>query len=72
MIKKYHVFKYNPINGCCNPSSYRLFEDFEHGTTKFTDKLKYGNKFRTIAIGWCKTGSCEHELLKKYGYTIIK
>ena len=74
VIKKYHIFKRNPTTCCCNPNSYRLFEDLDTTPkqTRVTQRLKYGNKFRSISVGYCKTGSQEHDLLKKYGYTIVK
>ena len=58
-VKKYHVFKRNPINCCCNPNSYMIFEEFNDGTTKVTTKLKHGNYFITTGITHYKTNSIE-------------
>ena len=59
LIKKYHIFKRNPINCCCNPNSYMVFEELNDGMTKVTTKLKYGNHFLKTNISYYKTNSRE-------------
>ena len=72
VINKYHVFKKNPNDCCCNPNAYRVFEEQSDNLTKVTTRLKCGNWFRDISVGHCTTNSPEHICLKKYGYTISK
>ena len=59
LIRKYHIFKKNMINCCCNPNAYMIFEEYDTGFTKVTNRLKHGNKFLTIGSQYFKTGSIE-------------
>ena len=58
-LNKYHIFKRNPINCCCNPNSYMIFEELKNKMTKVTTKLKHGNYFITTGVNYYKTNSRE-------------
>ena len=59
LIKKYQIFKRNPINCCCNPNSYMIFEELHSGKTKVTTKLKHRNYFITTGVNYYVTNSRE-------------